>query len=74
MASERTDYRGPFDAQLSIKTVRHYIRTAGTVAERAVWRGMLNGPEYNKFKNGVKLEKRRKHDPDMPPVEKKKKK
>ena len=68
------EVRSAYEYPLSIKAARHYIRTATTAGERKVWRDMLNGPEYNKFKNGVKLEKRRKHDPDMPPVEKKKKK
>jgi hypothetical protein len=50
MAFSDMNYRGPLDAPLSIKQVRHYLRTATSPAEKKVWRDMLNGPEYNKSK------------------------
>ena len=66
----RTAYEYP----LSIKIVRHYLRTATSAGERKVWRDLLNGEAFHKFKNGVKMEKRKKRDPDMPPEPPKKKK
>jgi hypothetical protein len=68
------EVRTAYEYPLSIKIVRHYLRTAVTAAERTVWRDLLNGEAFHKFKNGIKIEKRKKRDPDMPPEPKKKKK
>jgi len=67
------EYRTDFEYPMSIKIVRHYLSTAKTGAEKKVWRDLLNSSAYHKFKNGVKMEKRRKRDPDMPQEPKKKK-
>jgi hypothetical protein len=49
-SNARSPYRSSLDYPLSIKQVRHFLRTAGTWQERRVWADMLNGPEYNKTK------------------------
>ena len=66
--------RTSYDYPLPIKQVRHYLITAKTSTEKAVWRNMLNGPEYNKFKDGVRLanRKNRREDVDDAPKAKKK--
>jgi hypothetical protein len=72
--AEQTKFRTEYEFPLAIKQVRHYLSTSTNPAERKVWRDLLNGPAYNKFKNGVKMDKRKRAEDDVPtPAPKKKK-
>lgn len=68
-------FRTAYESPLPIKQVRHYLTTAKTPEEKKVWRDMLNGPEYHKFKDGTKqINKKKKEEPAPEPAKGKKKK
>lgn len=70
------NYRTSYESPLPVKQVRHYLINAKTPAEKKIWRDMLNGPEYHKFKDGAKLvtKGKKKEEPAPEPAKGKKKK
>ena len=56
MATESVGYRTPYEYPLPVKQVRHYLKMARTAAERKVWRDLLNGSAYHKYKGDYKSE------------------
>lgn len=71
--SEQSSYRTPYESPLPIRQIKMYMARAKTPAERAVYRDMIRGPEYNKFKDGTKSSPRKKRAKVEAPTDKKKK-
>lgn len=67
------NYRTSLEYPMPKALVKHLLTTAKAGSpEKRVWRDMLNGESFNKFRDGVKLGKRKKDEDEAPKAKKKK--
>jgi len=69
------NYRTSLEYPMPKALVKHLLNTAKAGSpEKRVWRDMLNGDSFNKFRDGVKLgAKKSKAEPEAPKAKGKKK-